>query len=160
GPGSAWMRSPCLGLCEGAPAAMLTVAGEAPFEGSFGPVDAAGVTRALRERRIEISRTPAPPQAETDAGRLRLAPPVGLVEPESLDDYRRHGGYQMLRRALELGPSGVVREITDSKLLGRGGAAFPTGRKWDAVAKAPVRPHYLVCNADESEPGTFKDRVM
>ena len=50
--------------------------------------------------------------------------------------------------------------MTDSKLLGRGGAAFPTGRKWDAVARSPVRPHYLVCNADESEPGTFKDRVL
>jgi NADH-quinone oxidoreductase subunit F len=54
----------------------------------------------------------------------------------------------------------VIREVTDAKLLGRGGAAFPTGRKWDAVAKAPARPHYMVCNADESEPGTFKDRVL
>jgi NADH-quinone oxidoreductase subunit F len=50
--------------------------------------------------------------------------------------------------------------VTDSRLLGRGGAAFPTGRKWDAVAGQPVRPHHLVCNADESEPGTFKDRVL
>jgi NADH-quinone oxidoreductase subunit F len=54
----------------------------------------------------------------------------------------------------------VIREVTESKLLGRGGAAFPTGRKWDAVARNPVRPHYLVCNADESEPGTFKDRIV
>ena len=54
----------------------------------------------------------------------------------------------------------MIREVTDSKLVGRGGAAFPTGRKWEAVARAPVRPHYLVCNADESEPGTFKDRVL
>ena len=82
------------------------------------------------------------------------------MDPESLDDYRAHGGYEALRRAVELGPEGVIREVTDSKLVGRGGAAFPTGRKWDAVAKAPVRPHYLVCNADESEPGTFKDRVL
>ena len=59
-----------------------------------------------------------------------------------------------------MGPAGVIREVTDSKLLGRGGAAFPTGRKWDAVARNPVRPHYLVCNADESEPGTFKDRIV
>ena len=65
-----------------------------------------------------------------------------------------------MRRALELGAEGVIREVTDAKLLGRGGAAFPTGRKWDAVAKAPARPHYMVCNADESEPGTFKDRVL
>ncbi len=78
----------------------------------------------------------------------------------SLDDYRAHGGYQALRRAFELGPEGIIREVVDSKLLGRGGAAFPTGRKWDAVARQPVQPHYLVCNADESEPGTFKDRVL
>jgi len=70
------------------------------------------------------------------------------------------GGYAALRRAVELGPAGVIRELTDSKLLGRGGAAFPTGRKWDAVARQPIRPHYLVCNADESEPGTFKDRIV
>ena len=65
-----------------------------------------------------------------------------------------------LRRAVELGPSGVIREVKDSKLVGRGGAAFPTGVKWEAVARQPVRPHYLVCNADESEPGTFKDREV
>ncbi len=65
-----------------------------------------------------------------------------------------------LRRAVELGPEAVVREVALSKLVGRGGAAFPTGRKWEAVAKASVRPHYLVCNADESEPGTFKDRIL
>src|SRR6185295_12406779 len=51
-------------------------------------------------------------------------------------------------------------EVTDSRLLGRGGAAFPTGRKWAAVAGQPVQPHFVVCNADESEPGTFKDRVL
>jgi NADH-quinone oxidoreductase subunit F len=54
----------------------------------------------------------------------------------------------------------VIRELKDSKLQGRGGAAFPTGVKWEAVARQPARPHYLVCNADESEPGTFKDRVV
>ena len=54
----------------------------------------------------------------------------------------------------------MIREVLDSKLMGRGGAAFPTGRKWEAVARQPRRPHYLICNADESEPGTFKDRVI
>ena len=54
----------------------------------------------------------------------------------------------------------MIREVKDSKLLGRGGAAFPTGVKWEAVARQPARPHYLICNADESEPGTFKDRVV
>ena len=54
----------------------------------------------------------------------------------------------------------MIAEVTAAKLLGRGGAAFPTGRKWEAVAREPAQPHYVVCNADESEPGTFKDRVL
>jgi NADH-quinone oxidoreductase subunit F len=83
-----------------------------------------------------------------------------MADPDRLEDYRAHGGYEALRRALEIGPDAVIREVLDSKLMGRGGAAFPTGRKWDAVARQPRRPHYLICNADESEPGTFKDRVI
>jgi NADH-quinone oxidoreductase subunit F len=59
-----------------------------------------------------------------------------------------------------MGAEGVIREIIASNLVGRGGAAFPTGRKWEAVRTQPAQPHYLVCNADESEPGTFKDRVL
>jgi NADH-quinone oxidoreductase subunit F len=85
---------------------------------------------------------------------------IGHVDPSSLDAYRSIGGYFGLRQAIALGPDGVIREVTDSKLTGRGGAAFPTGRKWEAVAHAAARPHYLVCNADESEPGTFKDRIL
>ncbi|WP_060881187.1 complex I 51 kDa subunit family protein, partial [Streptomyces scabiei] len=91
---------------------------------------------------------------------LTLLSRVGVVDPSSLDDYRAHGGYAALRRAFALGPAGVIREVTDSGLVGRGGAAFPTGRKWQATASQPAQPHYLVCNADESEPGTFKDRVL
>jgi len=78
----------------------------------------------------------------------------------SLDRYRARGGYEALQRAIELGPEGVIAEVKASKLLGRGGAAFPTGVKWEAVAGQPARPHVFVCNADESEPGTFKDRVL
>jgi NADH-quinone oxidoreductase subunit F len=68
-----------------------------------------------------------PPQAGQP--HLRLLRRVGVVDPESLDDYRAHDGYDALRRALHLGPEGVLREVLDSKLLGRGGAAFPMGRK-------------------------------
>jgi NADH-quinone oxidoreductase subunit F len=85
---------------------------------------------------------------------------VGAIDPTSLDDYRAAGGYAGLRRAVALGPAGVLRELTESGLVGRGGAAFPVGRKWAAVAAQPARPHELVANADESEPGTFKDRVL
>ncbi len=101
------------------------------------------------------------PQTQDDRREgLRLLARVGRVDPRSLDDYRTHGGYRALPKAFELGAEAVIREALASKLQGRGGAAFPAGRKWDAVAKQPARPHYLVCNADESEPGTFKDRVL
>jgi len=99
------------------------------------------------------------PQTPGGTG-LRLLRRVGVADPGSLDDYRAHGGYTALRRAVGIGPTRVITEVSDSSLTGRGGAAFPTGLKWDGVAKAPERPHYLVCNADESEPGTFKDRVL
>jgi NADH-quinone oxidoreductase subunit F len=110
------------------------------------------------ESPLPAMRRPRPPQAGDPS--LRLLKRVGVVDPGSLDDYQAHGGYQALRRALEIGPDRIIREVLDSKLMGRGGAAFPMGRKWDAVARQPARPHYLVCNADESEPGTFKDRVL
>src|SRR5947199_3940524 len=85
---------------------------------------------------------------------------MGRVARASLDAYRESEGYRALARAISIGPPAVIEEVVVSKLVGRGGAAFPTGRKWDAVAKAEARPHYLVCNADESEPGTFKDRLL
>jgi NADH-quinone oxidoreductase subunit F len=89
-----------------------------------------------------------------------LLPRVGRADPSSLDSYREHGGYLALTAAIETGPDAVIRQITDAKLLGRGGAAFPTGVKWRAVADQPSSPKYVICNADESEPGTFKDRVI
>ena len=155
---SGWLRSPCLGQCDRAPAAMLTEAGESPVERELTFVTADGVAEVLAGATPEPPPSPRPPQAGDPA--LRLLRHVGVIDPESLDDYRAHGGYEALRRALELGPEGVIREVTDSQLLGRGGAAFPMGRKWDAVARQPRRPHYLICNADESEPGTFKDRAL
>ncbi len=152
------LRSPCLGLCDQAPAALLTVAGAEPVERLFGDVTAARAKHVLQGD-VPDGGTRLPLPQAGDAS-LRLLRRVGVVDPASLDDYRARDGYAALRRALEIGPAEVIREVTDAKLMGRGGAAFPTGRKWDAVAKQTVRPHYLVCNADESEPGTFKDRVL
>ncbi|MFF6779540.1 NAD(P)H-dependent oxidoreductase subunit E [Streptomyces sp. NPDC012510] len=154
-------RSPCLGLCERAPAALAVKAGD--------PVRTAVAAPATVEAAVLAASAPdsadeeppaamAVPQAGDPS--LTLLGRVGVVDPASLDDYRAHGGYTALRRAFELGPAGVIREVTDSGLVGRGGAAFPTGRKWQATASQPDHPHYLVCNADESEPGTFKDRVI
>ncbi len=154
-----WLRSPCLGLCDRAPAAMFTVAGERPATFAMAPVDAVDIVRTLEAGDAPGSYPSAdPPQPGSD--RPRLLGRVGVVDPASLDDYRANGGYTALPRALEMGPERVVAEVTGSRLLGRGGAAFPTGRKWAAVAAQAAQPHYLVCNADESEPGTFKDRVL
>jgi NADH-quinone oxidoreductase subunit F len=155
---AAWFRSPCLGQCDRAPAAMLTVAGEEHHEQVLAPVDVATAIAALDGDEVAPPMFPPPPQAG-DPG-LKLLRRVGRVQPASLDDYRAAGGYAALRRAIALGPTGVIREVKDSGIVGRGGAAFPMGIKWEGVAREPARPHYLICNADESEPGTFKDRVI
>ncbi len=122
------------------------------------PVDAAGIVSRLGASAVAERASPSPPQPRD--GLLRLLRRVGVVDPMSQPAYREHGGYRGLLRALEIGPEAVIAEITASGLVGRGGAAFPTGRKWAAVASQPAQPHYVVCNADESEPGTFKDRVL
>ncbi|MBM3692508.1 MAG: NADH-quinone oxidoreductase subunit E [Actinobacteria bacterium] len=129
------VASPCLGRCEQAPAVLDTDGGRA-----VAPV------------------APAPvPQPPTERSLLRR---VGVVDPSSLDDYRAHGGTAALGHARTLGPAAVRAAVTASGLTGRGGAAFPAGRKWEAVAAAAGGPKYVVANADESEPGTFKDRVV
>ncbi len=156
--GSSWLPSPCLGQCDRAPAALVIESGESSVERELTAVDANGLLAVMDGATPPPPRSWAPPRAGQPS--LRLLSRIGQADPESLDDYRAHGGYAALRRAFALGPEGVIREILDSKLMGRGGAAFPTGRKWDAVARQPRRPHYLICNADESEPGTFKDRVI
>src|SRR5438067_12014220 len=125
--------SPCLGLCERAPAALRTVAGPKP-----------------REEQIPAAFPPLP---QTSGLKLLRRIAEG-IDPESPP------GFHALERARELGPERVIELVKASPLLGRGGAAFPTGVKWEAVAGQPAKPHYLVCNADESEPGTFKDRVL
>ena len=173
GVSATWRRSPCLGQCERAPAVLIERAGEAPRSDVVAPVGgpegAAAVVAAL-------GKVPTPPAGEAGAAErlaalrrsvpqagspdLQLLRRIGTVDPTDLEAYRAAGGYQALARALELGPERVIAEVAASKLVGRGGAAFPTARKWEAVSRAPARPHYLVCNADESEPGTFKDRLL
>jgi NADH-quinone oxidoreductase subunit F len=153
--GKTWHRSPCLGLCDRAPAALVERAGATHDERQVAPLTIDVAKDILRGSDWPQAEVPALPDRPR-----KLLRRIGVVDPESIDSYREHGGYAALRRAIELGPEGVIRQVTEAKLLGRGGAAFPTGRKWDSVSKAPVRPHYIVCNADESEPGTFKDREL
>jgi len=182
--GAVWMRSPCLGMCDDAPAAFLQVAGETLKEELIGGLTVERVrsviprgeaTRDLSsESRGQSLRSDgrslvAPlPSSLTRLGTglgmtqdsSRLLKRIGTVDPTDIAAYQASGGFEALRRAIDMGAEAVIREVIESKLMGRGGAAFPTGRKWDAVAKQPAHPHYLICNADESEPGTFKDRVL
>jgi NADH-quinone oxidoreductase subunit F len=182
GPGAeaTWLRSPCLGQCERAPAALFTIAGDPPVRRATGPVDAAGVLRRLDDPAAadpsapavgfagNLDTRPSPerlaalrrfvPQAGEDG--LRLLARVGRIDPTSLTDYLANGGYAALREAVALGPDRVIAEVIAAEVLGRGGAAFPTGRKWAAARAAAGFPKYVVCNADEAEPGTFKDRAI
>jgi len=85
----------------------------------------------------------------------------GVIDPESIEEYIAHGGYQALGKALaEMKSAEVIEVIKESGLRGRGGAGFPTGLKWSFAAKASGDVKYVVCNADEGEPGTFKDRLI
>jgi formate dehydrogenase iron-sulfur subunit len=85
---------------------------------------------------------------------------VGIVDPASVADYERHGGYQGLKRALALSGAEIVQQITASGLRGRGGAAFPTGIKWKTVLEQTAAQKYVTCNADEGDSGTFADRML
>ena len=85
---------------------------------------------------------------------------VGITDPVSLEDYLAHDGYRGLKNALALSPAEIVKQVTDSGLRGRGGAAFPTGIKWNTVLNAESNQKYIVCNADEGDSGTFSDRMI
>jgi NADH-quinone oxidoreductase subunit F len=84
----------------------------------------------------------------------------GDAEARTLDGWKKRGGYQALEKALGMAPADIVSVVKDSGLRGRGGAGFPTGMKWSFMKPGDGHPHYLCCNADESEPGTFKDREI
>jgi NADH-quinone oxidoreductase subunit F len=130
--------SPCLGLCEQAPAALVD--------------DQAETNIDLEKGSYELGR----PKSIV-GGSIRLLTENCGNGATSLEQY---GKYPALVKALGMQPEAIVNEIKASGLVGRGGAAFPTGIKWEGAAKAPGTEKYVICNADESEPGTFKDRIL
>ena len=139
-------RAPCLGLCDHAPAALV---GDKPV-GNIVPEQAPQMILGDTNRiRSAIGGEP----------RL-LTANCGKNWPTSLDEYQANGGYQGFLKALQMSPAEVISTVKASGLVGRGGAAFPTGLKLEGAAMAIEAPKYVVCNADESEPGTFKDRVL
>lgn len=139
-------RSPCLGLCEHAPA--LLIKGQ--------PVARAD-THSWEDLVAGKFRRPY----SVVGGDIHLLTAnCGREQVTNLSKYQEGGGYAMLRRALAQPPAEIIAEVKAAGLVGRGGAAFPTGAKWEAVGAANSPVKYVVCNADEAEPGTFKDRVI
>lgn len=154
--GSMWVRSPCLGQCDRAPACFGQIAGAPDVVVTRANADdVIGLMRDVPRRAEPVEAIPQRGQPD-----LRLLSRIGVVDPEDLAGYRQSGGYQALTLALAQGPAAVLAEVKASNLKGRGGAAFPAGVKWEAVASSDQKTKYLICNADESEPGTFKDRVL
>lgn len=140
-------RVRCLGLCDRAPVAQCNQA-------RYGQLDRESLEPLLAGEPV--------PERQVTGGLIRLAlANVGLVDPTSLAQYQANGGLAAWRRALAtLTPEAVIEEVSAAKLVGRGGAAFPTGQKWRLTADNPPGPRYVIANADESEPGAFKDRVL
>jgi NADH-quinone oxidoreductase subunit F len=146
----------CLAACESAPVMMVDTDRAGPvierdIDSLLDQYARASTSGASRPR-----PTP-PPVAPQTAMILRY-----IHEPDQgeLDAYRTRGGYEGLRQALAMSPDAVTDEVEKSGLRGRGGAGFPTGRKWKFIPKDPAIPRFVVINADEGEPGTFKDRTL
>ncbi len=149
--GTDFERSPCLGQCERAPAAMFHRPGVG--YGNAAPVDSQSVAR------VTFDELPTS-TIRQDTSELTLLRRIGIVDPTSLDAYVESGGFQTLAKAREIGPEAVIAELKTSGLRGRGGAAFPIGIKWEGVRDAKGDEKYVIANGDESEPGTFKDRLL
>jgi NADH:ubiquinone oxidoreductase subunit F (NADH-binding)/NADH:ubiquinone oxidoreductase subunit E len=142
-------RTSCLGLCDRAPAVLINDQQAGPF--------VAGVENEITEgwhgKAMEYSQ-PRP-------GELRvMLEKAGVIDPDSLNSALQNGAYRALQSALEKEPDVILSEVEASGLSGRGGAGFPVGRKWRFVYQANRWPKYIICNADESEPLIFKDRVL
>ncbi len=142
-------RTSCLGLCDRAPSALVE-------EEQAGPVSAKDAKKVC-----EGWRGVPTDYSQERKGELRVMTAlIGKIDPDSIEDALQHGVYEGLKKALQSEPSTVLDLVESSGLQGRGGAGFPVGRKWRFVANEKRTPRYIVCNADESEPLIFKDRVL
>ena len=132
----------CLGLCDHAPGALVghQMVGQAEIDTIFEPCEHPK-SMIYGDQRILTARS-------------------GKIDPLSVSEYQNHAGFSGLKNALAMSPEEVIQVVKDSGLTGRGGAGFPTGVKWEGCAAEERFPKYLVCNEDESEPGTFKDRAL
>ena len=139
---------PCLGMCELAPCALDGVKPAGNLQGEQLPAFLDG--------------THPSPTAKPYGKPRWMTRRIGVVDPNSMTDYETHDGYQALKTAITQSPIQLIETVEKSGILGRGGAMFPTGRKWRFTRNAPGTPNqkHIIANADESEPGTFKDRCL
>ena len=142
-------RSSCLGLCDRAPAVLVE-------DEQAGPVNT-GEAKKVCEGWRGIQTDYSKPRK----GEVRVMTAlIGKIDPDEIESALEHGLYDGLKKALQSEPIAVLAEVSASGLQGRGGAGFPVGRKWRFVASEKRTPRYIICNADESEPLIFKDRVL
>jgi len=148
----------CLGLCSAGP--MIYVEPDGIIYHKVTPEDAPAIVQGLVSTPVE--RLICPPDLPFFKRQVKIVMEnSGTIDPERIEDYIAVGGYQALIKALtEMSPSEVIEEVTKSGLRGRGGAGYPTGLKWSTVAKANGARKFVICNADEGDPGAYMDRTI
>jgi len=164
-------RTGCHGFCQRGP--LVVVEPEGLFHCEVRPEDVAELVNSLRPGQRPLERLfyrepgtnrPIPHYRDIPFYRHQqrlVLRHCGHIDPEDIEDYLAAGGYQALRRALlEMGPEEVIDWVHRSGLRGLGGAGFPAGQKWEASRRAPGPEKYVVCNADEGDPGAFQDRSV
>jgi len=148
----------CLGVCAVAPAIMVN-------DSIYGNLDIKKLDQIIDKcKRGEVELKELTSLGADILGSKKdrvVLENCGIINPELIEDYKLKGGYTALSKVIkEMTPQEVINEVKNSKLVGRGGAAFPTGLKWEFSSRATKKPKYIICNADEGEPGTFKDRLV
>jgi NADH:ubiquinone oxidoreductase subunit F (NADH-binding)/(2Fe-2S) ferredoxin len=161
-------RTGCLGACHREPLVEVLVDGTTTL---YGPVTPERVVPLLDQHFGAGQRGVAPEWVVSRRAdradypflgrQVRVTTPLcGVIDPASLDDYLAHDGYQALRAALRLSPERVIAAVQEARLRGRGGAGYPTGLKWALTRQQPDPVRFVICNADEGDPGAFMDRTM
>lgn len=160
-------KTGCIGMCFEEP--IVSLSGSELGEITLGKVNAENVINLIEEYRKDIipssniilSDKVEAPCNDLFAYQQRIVlQNCGRIDPLSIEDYEASGGYQALRKALTLSPQEIINEVKISGLRGRGGAGFPTGLKWSFAAAAKSDIKYIICNADEGDPGAFMDRSV
>ncbi len=169
------MMTGCWGMCFAEPLVEVHRPGEAPvlYQNVTADKVPALIEKAIASDRVAADLALAvvgdegagsvPALNATEFFRVqvrRLMANCGVTDPENIDHYIARGGYEGLAKALRIGGEAVIKEVLDSGLWGRGGAAFPTGKKWEFLRGSARKPKYMICNADEGDPGSFVNRNL